>query len=86
MASVPLLREFKGPTIRDLMRPDDAVEDLLPGQTRSVTRASDDAATGAVLEGPGHGRRRSIRAAAIMVLWLWVVGILVVLFTVGFGG
>ena len=69
---VRLIREFKGPTVEDLLMDDGETIGRLPGQVCEVVdaievadyrRASDrlDASIGALLRGPGFRRRRELR-------------------------
>lgn len=91
-APVRLLREYKGPTVRDLLASPAAVLDLLPGRVRSVeeaVRAADLAAAdahmsralGLLLPGPGHRRRRRALLAEVFTaaLWVWFAALLVLL-------
>lgn len=88
MASAPgrharLIREFKGPALHDLL--DDPVElALMPGRVqraldaieRGDLREADDrldAAIGAVLEGPGFGRRGEWHMLLPVLLCLFAV-------------
>jgi len=75
--AVRLCREWKGPTVADLLR--DEIVDRLPGQVRSALRhiergdfaAASDALPGsfaAVLQGPGHRRRSRRRRIVILLL------------------
>lgn len=81
---VQLLREIKGPTVRDLLQASDAVLQQLPGQVRAMEEAVGagdlagadqhmDRALGALHAGPGFRRRRSISRS--LLLWLWLLGL-----------
>jgi hypothetical protein len=87
---VDLVREYKGPTVSDLLAAPKAVLDLLPGRVRSMeeaVRASDlaeadrriDQALGLLLRGPGHRRRRLPELALPALLWLWFAVLLALL-------
>ena len=81
---VQLVREIKGPTVRDLLQASDAVLQQLPGQVRAMEEAVGagdlagadqhmDRALGALHAGPGFRRRRSISWS--LLLWLWLLGL-----------
>ncbi len=79
---VDLIREYKGPTVDELLAAPPGVLDLLPGQVRSMEdalQASDlgeadrrmDRALGLLLRGPGHRTGRRPGMVVPMLLWLW---------------
>lgn len=82
LPEVDLVREYKGPTVAQVLAAPPGVLDLLPGQVRSMEdalRASDlgeadrrlDRALGLLLRGPGHRSGRRTRMMVPMLLWLW---------------
>jgi len=77
---VRLLREYKGPTVQELMASPEPAADLLPGRVHSTPPAISQGAPGfaapgsemaTVLRGPGFGRRRTISLILPAILWLW---------------
>ena len=81
---VQLVREIKGPTVRDLMQASDAVLQQLPGQVRAMEQAVSagdlaqadqhmDHALGTLHAGPGYRRRRLLSWP--FLLWLWLLGL-----------
>ena len=77
-----LVREFKGPTIEDLIVEDEEV-DLLPGRVQAVLRAIEqgdlaradrglDRAVGSLIPGPGFGRRDDTALTLAILVALFV--------------
>lgn len=83
--TIQLIREFKRPTVDDLIRSEETLE-RLPVQLRRVVQAVSmselrraeerlDRALGQLHEGPGYRRRRRWRAARL-ALWLLAAALL----------
>jgi hypothetical protein len=87
---VDLVREYKGPTVNEVLAAPPGVLDLLPGQVRSMEQAIGDSdlgeadrqmdrALGLLLRGPGHRASRRSTGVVPMVLWLWFAVLLCLL-------
>jgi hypothetical protein len=82
-APVRLVREFKGPNVRDVLLADPEELDLLPGRVRAMEQAIDgadlaeaerrlDRALGSLLAGPAP-RRSDARRALAHAAWLLLI-------------
>lgn len=85
---VQLVREYKGPTVDQVLASSPRVLDLLPGRVRSMQLSVDDGdlagathemdgALGSLLAGPGHRRRVLPFSMVSAAMWLWFAGLLV---------
>ena len=82
-SAVKLVREIKGPTVKDLMSAPDEVLEQLPGEVRAMADALSqgdlaeadlamDRALGSLLRGPGYGKRSPSRSFLVLV---WFLGL-----------
>ena len=96
-SAVKLVREMKGPTVKDLMAAPDDVLEQLPGEVRAMADALNqgdlaeadlamDRALGSLLRGPGYSRRRPSLSWSFLAL-VWFLGLAAgLLFWVGRSG
>lgn len=84
---VDLVREYKGPTVDQVLTAAPSELDLLPGRVQSMEQAARDndlvkasrhmeQAVGSLLNGPGHPEVRRSWLVLPVVAWLWLAALL----------